>query len=622
MTPRCDSIQERMAAECAAPRPWSSSIEEHLRQCEACARKAGELERLSGVLGQLPSVPAPAELEGRVVAVCQAGFRQDRAVRGLQEVGALKAPSALDERIELVFAEMRASGELPRPQAPSELDERVSADLADPTRSNTQRFLSRLRRLPAPSSLLGRVDRELRHGTESAPGRPWRAPAWAAGLAAAAGLLLWLGFSPASSPEVPDLPSFAFEVVEVSGLEALSPRGRAIGSRLLPNLSPLVPAEPEAGVEERAASATSSQGAAPGAPLDRTSRKAANQGGTGSGAHRISGGQASRPGGSTTSSGSLGSAGLGPLYLMQSGDAPSRHSFHAQRRVLHRSVVDGFVHEVDYREEIATDGEGRFTIVPRDLEAPILDFPEQDAFLSSQKDRESFFFRHRGFAVRDARAFSRNYQVAQVGAPEVYAGRECERFLVSRKDGSGGTVELRVDPRTALILWEEHRDEQGELVFSQWCETFELDPDLSAFELTGGPSAWVPFDPATTPEGFEGKVLIPSAPPTGFELQEAGVQTAGGPSPSGWAQLVYGDGLEEVFFVCEDESGSGGSGGTVLRGGQPSGSGGDIPQLGTVEVCSVGPWSVVEGQVGGRYVLVVGRLHQEELLLMVQSAVE
>jgi hypothetical protein len=627
MNSRCNRIQELLAAECAAERPWVLTVEEHLRGCEPCAQKAQAMVRNLHALGELPMVSAPAELDGRIVAASQAGFRQERAVNGLAGVDSVAAPAALDLRIDGLLESMRDSGELPEREAPFELEERVDQSLKDLPGAISQAFLSKLEREPVPAELAARVHADLTTSRQTrSPWRVLRSRQALVGLSAAAALVLMVGFgtdllTPTGEPSV----ELAFRVDRAGRLDALSAPAAELMSRLDPGLSSAIrSAQDRERIEIDLDQPTSA--ALPGAQTGSGSRAS---GGTQSGTHGrrvgVPGGQAASgqqqpgSGSSAVGAGAPGAASFaprfGPEYLVQTGQAMSTVSFRGDRRVLTRTMVEDLVAEVDYREEIISDGAGQFRITPLELLTPFLDFDEEAAFIYKQETREGFLFRHRGFVVRNVPQFFRNYEVANFGQLQLVAGRSCERLTIERQDGTGDRFVIAIDPLTSLVMSEERLNQNNELVSKIWYETFELNPDLSGVPLTGGPSEWIGYDPQQPPAVFTETILQPTSSPVGFELNSSSYQASAGLHDLPWSQFIYSDGADEIFFLCEDARpaiGNGASSGQVLPGQEQD----------TVRLHTFGQWTMIEGLVRDRFVLAVGRADEQELLLMLQSAVE
>lgn len=103
-------------------------------------------------LRSLPSLVAPEELEGRVVASLEAGFRQDRAA-GL--VSGLEARTAPEELVPLV--EARVEENLEGVGAPAVLERLVEERVAAPEKGMIESMARRLDRKVAPQELDERV---------------------------------------------------------------------------------------------------------------------------------------------------------------------------------------------------------------------------------------------------------------------------------------------------------------------------------------------------------------------------------------------------------------------------------------------------------------------------------
>lgn len=641
-----------MAAECATERPWSGPLEEHLENCPECAAMAArwvrcrhaldELPRLEspvqltqglersissegrerravGALALLEPLTAPESLEGRVVASLQQGFLQDRAAGEMRSLGAVVAPIALDDRLETVLAELREEGRLHAPPAPAELEERVAEDLSDLPAAISRGAMSKLERQAVPGELVQRVQRRL--GAAVPAGR--RSRAWVAGLAAAAALLIYAGLSSTDDPTDPG-PRWAFRVEESASLDSLSPLAKAIAAPLVRELDVqglALPVSSRVQIQSGTdAVGTTRPGAGPisGVP----------SGGSGAGRPRTTGGGAT--GGGTQGAGAGGGPGVsgagggsaplsgfarfGPDYFNATIDAPFQVHYRGDRRVLTRTLVEDLMVEVDYREEVACDGQGKFTIKPKELLSPPMGASEEAAFMSTLITREGFFYRFRDFRVRDYGIFWRNYDVQHlVGQTEVVAGVVCERFDVTHESGLGGSYRVAIDPATSLVLSEEYRDGNGELVHKTWYETLVLGADLSDLQV-GGASLWLEVDPQTSIGIFNDPLLTPSAPPSGYELQSFAYRPNATGAGKTWSRFVYSDGLQQVFFLSEDGLPHIGNGGSQAGVGPTVGD--------SVRTFSVGEWAITEGQIGGRYVLTFGKVDVQELLLMLQSAVE
>jgi hypothetical protein len=137
----------------------------HLATCADCAAYVARVARSLAGLRGLERRPAPIELDGRVVAALQAGARQERAVRAVEELAPRTAPERVERAVE-TDAELAAHhpGRELRParlRAPQVLDRLVAEELGDPSAARARRFVSSLARLEAPGELALRVAGDL-----------------------------------------------------------------------------------------------------------------------------------------------------------------------------------------------------------------------------------------------------------------------------------------------------------------------------------------------------------------------------------------------------------------------------------------------------------------------------
>jgi hypothetical protein len=135
------------------------ALPEHVSGCAACAAWTRTAARLVGELTSLERQQVPVELEGRVVAALEAGYRQARAALALADLGRMSSPPELDQAVDAdLEGSAGRSEELPaRLRVPGVLDRLVAEELADFSRARARRYLGTLRRKRAPEELRLRV---------------------------------------------------------------------------------------------------------------------------------------------------------------------------------------------------------------------------------------------------------------------------------------------------------------------------------------------------------------------------------------------------------------------------------------------------------------------------------
>jgi len=218
MSHTCREIEDRLLADAGEPRP--ADLVAHLRSCASCGKVHERLERLRAALSSLPRLPSPGSLDGAVVAAFHAGHRQERAASAILSLGRRRAPAVLESG---VLGRRRAAL-----RAPAVLERLVEEELRDPEAAMARRFDSRLRRVSAPESLLGRIE-----GAWRAPQATWRRPIL---LLAAAAVVVLLGVgvgrvlrSPGAAAGTPrGLASAEYEVHHEATFENLDPMARSM----------------------------------------------------------------------------------------------------------------------------------------------------------------------------------------------------------------------------------------------------------------------------------------------------------------------------------------------------------------------------------------------------------
>jgi hypothetical protein len=110
--------------------------------------------------------------------------------------------------------------------------------------------------------------------------------------------------------------------------------------------------------------------------------------------------------------------------------------------------------------------------------------------------------------------------------------------------------------------------------------------------------------------------FLPSEPktlPKGYRLNKA-VKVVESVTGETWVRFNYDDGLEELFFMHSGSSLSVAPGANSA-GNVPAGSPEDVAKY-----LSIGPWTVLFGEVRGHKFIAMGKVPRHELVDMVDSA--
>lgn len=288
------------------------------------------------------------------------------------------------------------------------------------------------------------------------------------------------------------------------------------------------------------------------------------------------------------------------------------------RRVEQHWRIGDEAQELSYREQVASDGAGRFAIEALEQLTPgsnqaaesAADGSAADgaavdgAFVLLHQARAGFTWRYRDFAVRDVEAFLLNYDLLPLGSLAVVLGRPCDEYFVQRSVGHAVRYSIAVDRETGLVLRTRHETAAGELLGLVEYESLELAPDLSAV-------AW--HTPVTLEEALERdpnaaaqqlgfRPRLPRTDGGVFRLLEAQLIIA--PDPQGgeqrWAKHTLTDGVEVLFF---------------LHGGNDPAAREDVVRVAP----PVGPWNTAEGSLRGEQFTCLGRVSVDELLDVIAS---
>jgi len=218
----------------------------HAAECVECAAWLTRVQRMAGELYGLESHAAPVELAGRVVAALQAGDRESRAVRAVENLSRVSSPETLAETIEDTVRQTRVEPQLPdgsgtpdgmsglepRLDAPSVLERLVREELAEPQKYMVRRVVAGLPRETAPAALDGLVEAQLSGDlTTRRPRALLGVKRLVLGSLSAAALLVFglnglLGTAPQLT--APASGVRPFEVVQADSLQSLDPMARSL----------------------------------------------------------------------------------------------------------------------------------------------------------------------------------------------------------------------------------------------------------------------------------------------------------------------------------------------------------------------------------------------------------
>jgi len=249
MTPDCSELCRRIAAHAGVVAAFEDDLREHVAGCAVCAATVRRVGREVELLRSLERRAVPPELDGRVVAACQAGHREQRVADALRRLSRSSVPRELDRKVL-----DPAAGDFPAPSSitPQVLERLITEDLRDPSKVVARRIASRLRRLQAPDELFARVDGALRAGdVRPAPVRraAWRAVAGGLLCASVAGFFLWRERDLVVRPAPP---TYRFQVEYASSLAELDPVARGLLASVSGGLTALPGIESEHPLDDSA----------------------------------------------------------------------------------------------------------------------------------------------------------------------------------------------------------------------------------------------------------------------------------------------------------------------------------------------------------------------------------
>jgi hypothetical protein len=291
-------------------------------------------------------------------------------------------------------------------------------------------------------------------------------------------------------------------------------------------------------------------------------------------------------------------------------DAPMRVSYGGKRHVEIRYTNEGVPALLEYDEQVWSDGQGRFSIVPGRVASPHMTAEQLDLFQTLQQARDGFLYRYRDFRIRDYALFLQNWRATDTGRREAVAGVTTNVLEFRRIDGSPIWYRAWIDPRTALVMRSEERGPTDALVSHSEFKTFQLSPDTNSLNLEGDQFTRSPLDPFADTTGSLGfQVHAPTILPSGYRLERSESTSDG---TNTWAILTYTDGVDTTFFLQTfDPQGTNG---------QPAQGELDVgPKV--VRGFRIGPWTVLQLRSNGDRVLVLGKADSASVERMLKSAV-
>jgi len=262
-----------------------------------------------------------------------------------------------------------------------------------------------------------------------------------------------------------------------------------------------------------------------------------------------------------------------------------------------------------FEERIASGGNGRFRIVPEDVKEPWMPASELEFFKLLQEMRDGFMFHYRDFLVRDLVRYQENYETRVIAGTVQVAEKECVVLEVRRLEGLRTWYRVAVDPETGLVLRCEEFD-AGDVLVAR-TEFLQIDTDHAPApeDVDGSDLTETPFDPAGDTHALLGFTLnAPTYVPDGYRLRRADRVEAGGET---WARLVYGDGVESLFYLQTRPA---------PRAGLPVPPVAGASATRVIRVFRLGPWTVAQANFEGQRMVVMGKAASDVLEAMLRSA--
>ena len=291
------------------------------------------------------------------------------------------------------------------------------------------------------------------------------------------------------------------------------------------------------------------------------------------------------------------------LYLMVG--ANERNAYRGVREVEIVVELLGNNRTLLYHEEVGSDGQGMFDVLPLTVLAPPLRAEEEELFLLRQAGRDGLVHRFRDFQVRDVDRYEANYDLEILSTNFLVAGVPCVKFRAEPLVNPTYRYEVWVDDTTGVVLRWEQRDMVGALLARAEFQSFNYDADVSDMDLRGDLFVSRPLDPEAPLEpqlGF--RPLEPTQIPVGYELVLADEFV--GPEGESWLRRIYDDGVDRLAFLQTFPAGS---------------SYGGASSIGPVDVVEASAWSIVTGKNLLRSrVILLARVPSAQLLGMLQSA--
>lgn len=277
----------------------------------------------------------------------------------------------------------------------------------------------------------------------------------------------------------------------------------------------------------------------------------------------------------------------------------------------------GHASTVVYREVVAVDDSGRFSLDPLDALTPVE--PDEPTFLALQSARSGYHFRYRDFRIRDIGAFLANFTLAVDDLqPVSLLGRACTRVDVDSIGDKGLDYDLLLDDSTGVVLASQVIDAADGRLLQR--NTF-----LSFAE--GVPMGFQPHQPTNQEQPLDlGAPLapqlgvpagLPTYLPDGYLLSDA--STVVDPEGLRWLLLTCTDGVEALFLLERlGPVGPIGHGGVAVHADPGSV---DAPEGDELYGFQAGRITVLQGRLSGHFCAAVGSASPLDLQLTLESTV-